>query len=74
MTVRKSYCRAIGWPELFTYRVLATALFYVVGYCRRPSRIVRLLRGVLTGRFEAQNVLERRVVDFARLFWRTPAR
>ena len=67
MTVRKSYCSALGWWELFTYRVFGMMMFYILGYFRYPRRIMRLARCLLMGQFKPQNILERRIVDFARL-------
>jgi radical SAM superfamily enzyme YgiQ (UPF0313 family) len=72
MTVRRSYCRRIAWTELFVYRVVGMVLFYTLAYVRRPGRLTRLVRGLLTSRFEPQNILERRIIDFVRVLRRRP--
>ena len=74
MTIRKSYCRALGWWELTTYRILGMMMFYILGYFRYPRRILRLARCILMRKFEPQNILERRIVDVARLLWKTKTR
>jgi radical SAM superfamily enzyme YgiQ (UPF0313 family) len=57
-----SMSRHIGPLELNAYRLLGMSAFYALGYARRPSRILRSIRNVTTGR--SQTVLEQRLVEY----------
>lgn len=63
------YCRAIGGRELGLYRLGGMMLFYALAYLRRPSRALRTVRNLLTGK-EASSYLESRLSERMRT-WRT---
>jgi len=57
-----SMSRHIGTVELTAYRLLGMSAFYLLGYARRPARILRTVRNIMTGRSET--VLEQRLVEY----------
>jgi len=62
MTRTISSSRYMGTAELNLYRILGMSAFYVVGYARRPSRILRTIRNVRAERSET--VLEQRLIEY----------
>ena len=59
-----SYCDNVpGW-ELADQRFLAMGLFYAISYGRHPTRLIRLIRSLLSKDFQAHNVFEQRVYDY----------
>lgn len=63
-TILKSVSRNMSGWELGLYRVLGMGVFYALSYGVRPTRLIRLLRGVLRRDFQAQNLFEQRVHDY----------
>ncbi|APR79850.1 Radical SAM domain protein [Minicystis rosea] len=64
-----SMCKAIGATELNVYRIAGMSAFIAVGYARHPSRVLRTLRNVVTGRCVTS--LEEKLVSW--IPWRSPA-
>jgi anaerobic magnesium-protoporphyrin IX monomethyl ester cyclase len=63
-TTSASYCRHVpGWA-LATLRTFGQALFYATAYGTHPSRIVRVVRSIASGKFQASNLFEQRVFDY----------
>jgi anaerobic magnesium-protoporphyrin IX monomethyl ester cyclase len=62
------YCRAIGGRELGLYRLGGMLLFYALAYLRRPTRAIRTMRNLITGK-EAESYLESRLSERGRT-WR----
>lgn len=70
LTVPRSFCRYVpGW-ELMIYRVMGMAVFYGLSYLRCPSRILRLVKFLLSknAQFEPNSLLEQRVFDMKARF------
>lgn len=61
-----SFTRDVSSRELAWIRFLGMLSFLVVGYARRPTRVVRTLRALVTGR--STSVVELRLVDIERRF------
>src|SRR5262249_20870095 len=64
VTRTTSVSRHVGTIELNLYRIVGMSAFYAISYVRRPSRILRTLRNVMSERSET--VLEQRLVEFKR--------
>ena len=62
-TVGSSYCPAVSGRELAIYRFLGMGLFYVLAYGFHPSRLYRLIKGLMKGKFAPANLFEQRVLD-----------
>lgn len=59
ITAGSAYCENIPGRELGFYRTFAMAVFYGLSYLRRPSRLLRTIRGLREGR--AASVFESRL-------------
>lgn len=63
-TILESYCRAVpGW-ELGAYRIMGMSLFYGLSYLLHPKRLIQVIYGVISGKFQPGNLFEQRVFDF----------
>lgn len=71
-----SFTRHVSSRELVWIRFLGMLSFLVVGYARHPTRVLRTLRALVTGR--STSVVELRLVDIERRFgswlWRRARR
>lgn len=72
LTQATSMSRHVGSFALNLYRVLGMIVFYLIGYARRPWRIVRSLRNIVSERTET--VLEQRLVEYKRRRFRRAPR
>jgi len=63
-TTPKTFCRNVGSLEISFYRTLGMALFYVLSYLRKPSRMIRLLKCLFQkGPFQPNTLFEQRIFD-----------
>jgi radical SAM superfamily enzyme YgiQ (UPF0313 family) len=70
VTRTATVCRHMGSFELNAYRVLGMAAFYLIGYARRPARLLRTVRNCRVDRSET--VLEQRILEYRRRRSRPP--
>lgn len=62
-----SYCKGVSSRELGIYRIFGFMAFYGIVYLTHPSRVWRLLKGILTNSFLSQNIFEARLKEIIAL-------
>lgn len=64
LTIAKTFCRYVGRFEIFLYRIIGLALFYVLSYLRVPGRLIRLFKCLFQkSPFQPRTLFEQRVYD-----------
>jgi anaerobic magnesium-protoporphyrin IX monomethyl ester cyclase len=68
ITARTTYCPRVPTRVLGLATILGHGLFYTTAYLTHPSRILRILKGLLKGSFSPINLFEQRVYDLIMRF------
>lgn len=63
-TATASFCKTVPPWEVKLYRFLGMALFYLVSYVRRPSKLFGFIKMLRSESFQASNLFEQRIYDF----------
>lgn len=68
MTSRATCCPNVPSRILSLAAVFGHGLFYATAYLTHPSRILRILKGLLKGRYRPKNLFEQRIYDLIMRF------